>query len=89
MIYADSSVLTYMLHDVVPEADAALELLSKEEACTSLRTIEETTFVLLKLAMKKHYDIGGAYNLRRVSKKYNLNSVKEELDALRILRRVE
>ena len=73
----------YILHDVVPEADIALKLLSEEKGYTSLRTIEETTFVLLKLVMRKRYGVKGAYELRKALKKYDLSPVREELKALK------
>ena len=50
MIYVDSNALVYLLHDVKPKSYVVVDVLSSiDEVYTSLRTIEETSYILVKV----------------------------------------
>ncbi len=50
MIYVDSNALIYLLHDVKPKSSLVIDLLANsDQAYTSLRIIEETSYVLIRI----------------------------------------
>ena len=84
MIYVDTNALIYVLHGVKPEGEIALEYIEAyDEVFTSIRAIEETAFVLIRLTMERVYAVKGSASLKKALKKYDLSPVKEELEALR------
>ena len=86
MIYIDSNALVYLLHDVKPKSDIVIEVLSKsDEVYTSLRTIEETSYILVRVCLSKHYGVKGIYQVREFIRKYGLKYVGNELATLRRL----
>lgn len=49
MIYIDSNALVYLLHDVRPRSNLIIDILSSsDEVYTSLRTIEETSYIIVQ-----------------------------------------
>ncbi len=49
MIYVDSNALVYLLHDIKPKSDIVVNILSNsDEVYTSLRTLEEASYILIK-----------------------------------------
>ena len=52
---------------------------------TSLRTIEETSYILVRIYLSKHYGARGIYQVKELIKKHNLEHVKDELVTLRRL----
>ena len=86
MIYVDSNALVYLLHDVKPKSDLVVDILSsRDEVYTSLRTIEETSYILVRVYLSKHYGARGMYQVRELIRKHGLEYVKDELVTLRRL----
>ena len=86
MIYVDSNALVYLLHDVKPKSDVVVHVLSSiDEVYTSLRTIEETSYILVRVYLSKHYGARGIYQVRELIRKHGLEYVKDELVTLRRL----
>ena len=86
MIYVDSNALVYLLHDVRPKSSLVIDILSSsDEVYTSLRTIEETTYILVRIYLSKHYGVKGIHQVREAVRRYGLELVKDELAALRSL----
>ncbi len=86
MIYVDSNALVYLLHDVKPKSDLVVNILSsRDEVYTSLRTIEETSYILVRVYLSKHYGARGIYQVKDLIRKQGLEHVKEELAILRRL----
>ncbi len=86
MIYVDSNALVYLLHDIKPKSDIVVNILSNsDEAYTSLRTIEETSYILIRIYFSKHYGAGGIHQVRELIRKYGLEQVNDELTTLRRL----
>ena len=58
MIYVDSNALVYLLHDAKPKSDFVVDILSSsDEVYTSLRTIKEASYILVRVYLSKHYGI--------------------------------
>ena len=86
MIYVDSNALVYLLHDIKPKSDLVVDILSKsDEVYTSLRTLEETSYIIVRVHLSKHYRARGIYQVRELISKYGLEHVKDELATLRRL----
>ncbi|BAN91108.1 PIN domain-containing protein [Aeropyrum camini] len=86
MIYVDSNALVYLLHDVKPKSDLVIDALSSsDEVYTSLRTIEEASYILVRIYLSKHYGARGIHQIREIIRKYGLEPVKDELATLRRL----
>jgi len=86
LIYVDSNALVYLLHDVKPKSDLVVDILSgRDEVYTSLRTIEETSYILVRVYLNKHYGARGIYQVRELIRKHGLEHVKDELATLRRL----
>jgi len=50
LIYVDANTIVYLLHDVKPKSDQVIDILSRsDQAYTSLRTIEETSYILVRI----------------------------------------
>ncbi len=50
MIYVDADAIVYLLRDVRPKSDLVIDILSRsDQAYTSLRTIEETSYILIRI----------------------------------------
>lgn len=50
--------------------------------CTSLRTIEEASYVLIRVRATKLFDVKGIYDVKEVVRRHGLDFVKEELKVL-------
>jgi predicted nucleic acid-binding protein len=51
----DSNALIYLLHDIKPKSDLVIKHLTEhEEVFTSLRTIEEASYIIRVKASKLH-----------------------------------
>ena len=86
MIYVDSNALVYLLHDIKPKSDLVIDILSSsDEVYTSLRTIEETSYIIARVSLSKRYGARGIYQIRELIRKYGLEHVKDELATLRRL----
>ena len=86
MIYVDSNALVYLLHDIKPKSDLVVDILSEsDEVYTSLRTLEETSYIIVRVHLSKHYRARGIYQVRELISKYGLEHVKDELATLRRL----
>ncbi len=86
MIYVDTNALVYLLHDVKPKSDEVIDILARaDRAYTSLRTIEEVSYVLVRISIAKRYGIRDLHYIREVVKRYGLEFVKDELKTLREL----
>ncbi len=58
MIYVDSNALVYLLHDIKPKSDLTINILSdSDEVYTSLRTIEETSYILGRIGYSTPFAI--------------------------------
>ena len=65
MIYVDSNALVYLLHDIKPKSDLVVDILSEsDEVYTSLRTLEETSYIIVRVHLSKHYRARGIYQVR-------------------------
>ena len=70
MIYVDSNALVYLLHNVKPKSDLVVDILSsRDEVYTSLRTIEETSYIIVRVYLSKHYGARGMYQVKELIKK--------------------
>lgn len=88
MIYIDSNALIYLLHDIKPKSDIVVEVLAKnDQVYTSLRTIEEASYILIRINATKHYNVKGIHQVRDLIKKQGLEFVEKELTILRKLLR--
>jgi len=86
LIYVDSNALVYLLHDIKPKSDLVIDILSSsDEVYTSLRTIEEVSYILVRVYISKHYGVRGIYHVREFIRKHGLEVVKDELSTLRRL----
>lgn len=86
MIYVDSNAFIYLLHDVKPKSSLVIKYLAEhDEVFTSLRTIEEASYIIIRVKASKLYGARGVYGIRRVIVKHGLDFVKSELEALRKL----
>lgn len=86
MIYVDSNALIYLLHDIKPKSSLVIKYLAEhDEVFTSLRTIEEASYIIIRVKASKLYGARGIYDIRRVVVKHGLDFVKSELEALRKL----
>ena len=86
MIYVNSNALVYLLHDIKPKSDLVVDILSgSDEVYTSLRTIEETSYILVRIYLSKHYGARGIYQVRELIRKYGLEGANNELATLRRL----
>jgi len=86
LIYVDSNALVYLLHDVKPKSDLVIDALSSsDEVYTSLRTIEEASYILVRVYLSKHYGARGIHQIREIIRKHGLEPVKDELATLRHL----
>ena len=86
MIYVDSNALVYLLHDIKPKSDLVVDILSSsDEVYTSLRTIEETSYILVKVSLSRRCGARGIYQIREFMRKFGLEHVKDELATLRHL----
>jgi predicted nucleic acid-binding protein len=83
----DSNALIYLLHDVKPKSDLVVDILSaNDEVYTSLlRTIEETSYIIVRVHLSKHYGARGIRQMREIIRKHGLEPVKDELATLRRL----
>ena len=86
MIYIDSNALIYLLHNAKPKSDIIIKtLVEHDELYTSLRTVEEASYILIRVNASKLYGAKGVYDVRRIVISHGLDFVKRELDALRDL----
>ena len=86
MIYVDSNALVYLLHDVKPRSDLVVDILSSsDEVYTSLRTIEEVSYILVKVYLSRRYGIRGVHGVREFVRRKGLSLVREELRTFRSL----
>jgi predicted nucleic acid-binding protein len=80
LIYVDSNALVYLLHDVKPKSDLVVNILSSsDEVYTSLRTIEETSYILVRIFLSKRYGARSIHQVREFIRKYGLEYAKDEL----------
>jgi hypothetical protein len=78
--------LVYLLHDVRPKSSLVVDILAKsDQVYTSLRTIEEASYVLVRIYATKHYGARSIYQIREIINRYGLEFIKGELDTLRNL----
>ena len=83
MIYVDANAIVYLLHDVKPKSDQVIDILSRsDQAYTSLRTIEETSYILIRVYLGKHYGIKGIHRIREIINQQGLGFIKDELKAM-------
>ncbi len=88
MIYIDSNALVYLLHDVKPKSDLVVDILAKtDQVYTSLRTIEEVSYILIRINATRHYNVKGIYQVRDLIRRQGLTFVEKELVTLRKLLR--
>ncbi len=86
MIYVDSNALIYLLHDVQPKSSLVVDILANsDQVYTSLRTVEEASYVLVRIYVTKHYRARSIYQIREIINRYGLEFIKGELDTLRNL----
>lgn len=86
MIYVDSNALIYLLHDIRPKSSlVAKYLVEHEEIFTSLRTIEEASYIIIRVKASKPYGARGVYDIRRIVDKHGLDFARNELEVLRKL----
>ena len=84
MIYVNANAIVYLLHDVRPKSDQVIDALSRSnQAYTSLRTIEETSYILIRIYLGKHYGIKGIHKIREIINQKGLGFIKDELKAMR------
>ena len=70
MIYVDSNALVYLLHDARPKSNIVFDILSSsDETYTSLGTIEETSYILTRIYLGKHYGAKSIHQIREMIKK--------------------
>ena len=86
MIYVDSNALVHLLHNVKPKSDLVVGYMAQaDQVYTSLRTIEETSYILVRISISQHYAVRSIYQVREAIEKHGLEFVKKELAALRNL----
>ncbi len=86
MIYVDANAIVYLLHDVKPKSDLVIDILSRsDQAYTSLRTIEETSYILIRVYLGKHYGVKGIHKIREIINQQGLGFIGNELKAMRDL----
>lgn len=84
MIYVDANAIAYLLHDVKPKSDLVIDILSRsDQAYTSIRTIEETSYILIRIYLGKHYGVKGIHKIREIINQQGLGFIKDELKAMR------
>ncbi len=86
MIYVDANAIVYLLHDIKPKSDQVIDVLSRsDQAYTSLRTIEETSYILIRIYIGKHYGVKGIHGVREIINRQGLGFIKDEVKAMRDL----
>ncbi len=76
----------YLLHDVQPKSSLVVDILANNgQAYTSLRTVEEASYVLIRVYVTKHYGARSIYQIREIINRHGLEFIKGELDTLRNL----
>jgi len=86
LIYVDANAIVYLLHDVKPKSDQVIDILSRsDQAYTSLRTIEETSYILIRIYLGKHYGVKGIHRVREIINQQGLGFIIDELKAMRDL----
>jgi len=84
LIYVDANAIVYLLHDVKPKSDLVIDILSRsDQAYTSIRTIEETSYILIRIYLGKHYGVKGIHEIREIINQQGLGFIKDELKAMR------
>jgi predicted nucleic acid-binding protein len=84
LIYIDSNAIIYLLHDVKPKSDLVVKYMAEhDEIFTSLRTIEEASYIIIRVRASQQYGARGIYDVRRLIKKYGLDFVRNDLATLR------
>ncbi len=84
MIYVDANAIVYLLHDVKPKSDLVIDTLSRsDQVYTSLRTIEETSYILIRIYLGKHYGVKDIHKIREIINQQGLGFIKNELKAMR------
>jgi predicted nucleic acid-binding protein len=77
LIYIDSNAFIFLFHDVKSMSDLVIKYLTEhDEVFTSLRTIEEVSYIRIRVKASKLYDARGVYNIRRIVNKHGLDFVK-------------
>ena len=75
MIYVNPNTLIYLLHDVKPKSDLVIDaLFSSDEVYTNLRTIEEASYVHVRIHLSKRYGIKGIYQIQETIRKVRLRA---------------
>ncbi len=83
MIYVDANAIVYLLHDVRPKSDLVIDVLSEsDQAYTSLRTIEETSYILIRIYLSKQYGVKSIHRIREIINQQGLAFIKDELEAM-------
>ncbi len=86
MLFLDTNAIVYYLHGVEPYAKRFEEIVSGEqELYTSIRVIDETIFVLIRIRAFKEMGVRRIDELRRYVKQHGYSGFREELEALREL----
>ena len=86
MIYVDANAIVYLLHDVRPKSDLVIDVLSEsDQAYTSLRTIEETSYILIRIYLSKHYGVKSIHRVREIINQQGLDFIKDELKEMQSL----
>ena len=84
MIYVVSNALIYLLHNVRPQSDHVENILVQESRVyTSLRTIEETSYILVRIKATQLFSVKGIYQIKKVIEEHGLKFAKDELTKLR------
>jgi predicted nucleic acid-binding protein len=77
LIYVDSNALIYLLHDIKPKSGLIIKYLTEyKEVFTSLRTIEEVSYIIIRVKASKLYGARGIYDIRRIVNKHGLDFAK-------------
>jgi len=78
LIYIDSNPIIYLLHDVQPKSNIVIDVLSNsEQVYTNLRTIEEVSYILVRVSAAKIYGARSVYKLREILSRYGLKFVEK------------
>ncbi len=85
MIFVDANALIYLLHNVKPKSDLVASYLEREGACTSLRVVEEATYVLIRVKATEKFGVRGPHQVAKIVERHGLGFVESELRALRDL----